>query len=262
MKRIAVAAIGALALVGLLTGAKGEAHAQDRSGALESRHRKFESPQNFAFEFRFSPYHPDIDGDPKLGGQRPYQDIFGTMSRLMISAELDWQAVRIPHFGTIGPGISAGYTSMGAPAPLLHPIAGQSPFSAENTGIDIFPFYLVAVARADVVSRELNIPLVPYAKAGLGYALWRAYNDGGTSSQRGTGVTGKGHTYGTQVAFGIALHLNVFDSYSARNLDNTMGVNNTYLFWEYYSADLTSFGSTTALRVGNTSWAAGLAFEF
>lgn len=249
----------AFAIASVALGISRQASAQDRSGALESRHRKFESPQNFAFELRFSPYRPDIDSDPALHGQRPYRDLFGTMPRLMISAELDWQVVRIPHFGTIGPGISAGYTSMGALAPLLK---DPSTLSGENTGLDIFPFYLVAVARADVVTRELNIPLVPYAKAGLGYALWRAYNDSGTSSQRGTGVTGKGHTYGTQLAFGVALHLNVFDQYSSRNLDNTMGVNNTYLFWEYYSADLTSFGSTTALRVGNTSWAAGLAFEF
>ncbi len=255
-RKIVAGAAAAFVLLGLAS----EARAQDRSGALESRHRKFESPQNFAFELRFSPYRPDVDGDPALRGNRPYRDIFGSMPRLMISAELDWQAVRIPHFGTIGPGISVGYTSMAALAPLVKKAPDGSTLSGENTDLDIFPFYLVAVARADVVSRELNIPLVPYAKAGLGYALWRAYNDGGTSNSHG--LNGKGHTYGTQVAFGVALQLNVFDSYSARNFDNTMGVNNTYLFWEYYSADLTSFGSTTALRVGNTSWAAGLAFEF
>ncbi len=258
MRRRFAVAVATLALLGITT----EARAQDRSNALESRHRKFESPQNFAFEFRFSPYRPDIDSDPALHGQRPYRDIFGSMPRLLIAAELDWQAVRIPHLGTLGPGISVGYTSMGAPAPLLKPGPNGQRLSGENTGLDLFPFYVVAVLRADVVTRELNIPLVPYAKAGLGYALWRAYNDGGTSSSRADGVTGKGHVYGTQVAFGVALHLNVFDAYSARNLDNTMGVNNTYLFWEYYSTDLTSFGSNTALRVGNTSWAAGLAFEF
>lgn len=257
MSRVSILASGVV--VAALLSAP-EARAQDRSGILETRHRSFESPQNFAFEFRFSPYRPDVDGDPALHGARPYHDIFGTMPRLLIAAELDWQAVRIPHFGTIGPGISVGYTSMAAPAPLKNPVAGQSPFAAENTDLDIFPFYLVAVARADMVTKELHVPLVPYAKAGVGYALWRAYNDAGTSSYNG--VNGKGHTYGTHVALGVALHLNMFDQYSARNLDTSLGVNNTYLFFEYYSSDLTSFSSSSALRVGNTSWAGGLAFEF
>jgi len=257
MMRAAMKRAAAVAIAGALLFVANAASAQERSGVLESRHRKYESPQNFAFEFRFSPYRPDIDGDPNLRGATPYRDIFGSMPRLLIAAELDWQALRIPHFGTIGPGVSVGYTSMAAPAPLAAPSTG---FSAENTSIDIFPFYLVAVARADVVTKELHIPLVPYAKAGVGYALWRAYNDGGTSQSHG--VPGKGHTYGTQAALGVALHLNVFDEYSARNMDNSLGVNNSYLFFEYYSSDFTSFGSTNALRVGNTSWAAGLAFEF
>jgi hypothetical protein len=261
MKRsIAVTALASAAAVGVLV-ASPDARAQERSNALESRHRRYESPQNFAFEFRFSPYNPDIDSDPSLRGSRPYRDIFGTMPRLMIAMELDWQILRIPHVGTLGPGISVGYTSMAALAPLKNkPTDGSSPLSGENTDIDIFPMYVVAVFRADAVTHELHIPLVPYVKAGLGYALWRSYNDSGTSQAQG--VNGKGHTYGTQVAAGVALHLNVFDEYSARNFDNQMGVNNTYIFWEYYSSDLTSFGSTTALRVGNTSWAAGLAFEF
>jgi hypothetical protein len=248
--------MGVAAMSAIATTVVSTASAQERSNVLESRHHKYESPQNFAFELRFSPYRPDIDGDPALHGATPYHDIFGSMPRLLIAAEFDWQALRIPHVGTLGPGISVGYTSMSAPAPL----ANQPGLSGENTSIDIFPFYAVAVLRFDVVTKELRVPLVPYAKAGVGYALWRAYNDGGTS-QAG-GVPGKGHSFGTQVAAGVALHLNAFDEYAARNLDNTMGVNNTYLFWEYYSLDLTGFSNGNTLRVGSSSWAAGLAFEF
>jgi hypothetical protein len=253
--------VSSAAAVAALLAMTGEAMAQDRGGSLGSAHRTFESPQHFAFEFRFSPYRPDIDSDPALGGHQPFTEIFGTTPRILVAAELDWQVVRIPHVGTFGPGISAGYTSMGATAPLRNPAPPPaSPLSGEQTSLDIFPFYAVAVLRADVLMREANIPLVPYVKAGLGYALWRASNDSGTSSSNG--VAGKGHSYGTQLALGLSLHLNAFDAYAAKEFDNTMGVNHTYLFFEYFSSNFSTLGPASQLRVGATTWAMGLAFEF
>ena len=253
----AAPAIAAIALVGAARDAK----AQDRGGAIGSAHRTFESPQHFAFEFRFSPFRPDIDSDPALHGQAPYSQIFGDSKRILIGAELDWQALRIPHLGTFGPGLGIGYTSMSAAAPLRKPPPPPaSPLSGEQTTLDIFPFYAVAVLRADVLAREASIPIVPYAKAGLGYALWRASNDNGTSSH--DNVAGKGHSYSTLVALGLSLDLNAFDAHAAKDFDNEMGINHTYLFFEYYSSDFTILGPASQLRVGTTSWATGLALEF
>jgi hypothetical protein len=132
--------------------------------------------------------------------------------------------------------------------------------SSEDTSLEIFPMYLAAVFRADVFMKEYRVPLVPYLKAGPALAFWRAYNDQGTSNVGG--VAGKGHTFGTNLALGLAFHLNVLDEYTARNFDNAMGVNHTYLYWEYYSLALTGIGQSDALRVGNNSWVLGLAFEF
>src|SRR3954447_26169276 len=106
--RVAAFALGALGLL-----ASREARADDESGVLDSRHHKYESPQNFAFEFRVARYLPNIDSDPAFGGKHPYADVFGTTPRIEIAAELDWQILRIPHVGTLGPGISIGYTAMG-----------------------------------------------------------------------------------------------------------------------------------------------------
>lgn len=262
MKRrlISLAAAPAIVAVALIATAR-DANAQDRGGSLGSAHRTFESPQHFAFELRFSPYRPDIDSDPALGGRAPYAQTFGTTPRILVAAELDWQVVRIPHVGTFGPGLSVGYTSMNATAPLRNPPPPPaSPLSGEQTTLSIYPFYAVAVLRADVLMREAHIPLVPYAKAGLGYALWRASNDNGTSNH--DNVPGKGHSYGTQLALGVSLHLNAFDAYAAKEFDNTMGVNHTYLFFEYYSSNFSTLGPASQLRVGATTWAMGLAFEF
>jgi hypothetical protein len=229
--------------------------AQDIPPARTAERHVYESPQNFALELRFGPYRPDVDSDPALTGT-PYRDIFGTTPRVAVGVELDWQLLRIPYVGTLGPGLGLGYTSISEKAP----ISGSTELSGQDTSLNVFPFWGVGVLRADVFARQWKIPLVPYAKAGLGFAFWRSYTDAGTSSTGG--VAGKGNTFGTYLGLGLAFHLNALDEYTARNFDSTFGVNNTYVFFEYYSLDLTGFGSKEALRVGNTTWAMGLAMEF
>ncbi len=254
MSRARALASLAFALGGAL--AAREAGAQERQDPLEGRHRSYESPQHFAFELRFLPYSPDIDTDPALHGATPYHTVFGSSARLMIGAEFDWQALRIPHLGTLGPGVAIGYTKMNAQATFLN---GQQ--SGETTSLEIIPAYAVAVFRADVFWRDARVPLVPYAKAGVGYAIWRASNTLGTSHFNGS--TGVGGSLGTQLALGVSLNLNPFDEYAARGFDEAMGVNNTYLFGELMRSDLSGLGvQSSPLRVGESSWVLGLAFEF
>jgi hypothetical protein len=257
-KNVRFGAIGAFALAAAMSA---DAHAQDREPEqLGAQRRDFESPQHFAAELRFASFSPDVDSDPALHGNAPYATAFGPNPRLLVSAEFDWQAYRIPHLGTIGPGVGVGYTTASRPAQFVVPHNGSTT-SGETTSLEIFPFYAVAVLRADVLWREIHIPLVPYAKLGIGYALWRATNTLGTSSYQG--ISGKGHSLGTEIALGLGLNLNVFDPYAAKNFDADMGVNNTYLFAEWTRSDLTGLGTQQdPLRVGGTSWTFGLAFEF
>jgi hypothetical protein len=268
----ALAVSSALMVVMILTAGEGEARADDETGVLMTGHRQFESPQNFNIELRFSPYTPRVDYDPSLSGT-PYTDTFGSSPRVEVAMEFDWEVLRIPHLGSLGPGLSLGYTEMSALAKLANPPAPPgNQYSAENTNLAIYPMYLVVVLRADVFDREAHIPLVPYLKVGLGMALWRAYNDGGTSSVpnpngNGTSIQGEGHTVGTQVALGVAFDLNVLDQHTAREFDNALGVNHTYIFGEAYVSGLTGLGQSHAMYVGNGSftapaWAFGLAFEF
>jgi hypothetical protein len=257
--------LGTLAVGGALLFLALPARADDESGVLDSRHHRYESPQNFALEFRFAPYKPRVDDAPELHGT-PYADAFGDNPRLEIATEFDWQALRIPHLGTLGPGVGVGYTSISRKALIkgCTPSPQNSCESAEDTSLEIFPMYAVVVLRADVVMRELHIPLVPYVKGGLGFAFWRASNTLGTSSATdgsGNDVSGKGHTWGTHIAAGLALHLNEFDNAAAVNLDNSVGINHTYAFFELMSAQLTGLGQKQALFVGTNTWVVGLAFE-
>jgi hypothetical protein len=45
-------------------------------------------------------------------------------------------------------------------------------------------------------------------------------------------------------------------------MDNATGINNTYVYFEYYALALNGIGQDSPLRVGTTSWAMGLPFEF
>jgi hypothetical protein len=246
-KRVVCLAVASLAL-----GAARPAHAIE-FGTPATTH-PYSSPQNFALELRFGPYKPDIDSEPGLTGT-PYANSFGDKGRFYIGMELDWQTFRIPRIGTIGPGAEIGRVSMSRPATT---VSGRP--SGDTYSLDIYPFYLSAVLRGDALWRDLGFPLVPYGKLGLGYAIWRASNTGGTSEANG--VSGKGSTWGIHYALGVAFALDVLDRGASVNMDNSTGINNTYVYLEYYSLALDGIGQTHPLRVGTTSWAAGLAFEF
>lgn len=248
----------AIALANLL--ASGAAGAQEFQDPIGGRSRKSESPQNFAVEIRFAPFYPAIDSDPRFNGQTPFKDFFGSAPRLLVSAEFDWQAYRIPHVGTIGPGFGAGFSTMSDPAQFQQEHNGTTE-SGETGTLQIVPLYLAAVLRVDVLWRQARVPIVPYAKAGLALAFWRASNTLGTS--RADGVLGEGESLGTHVALGIAVNLNPLDYYAATSFDDAMGVNNTYVFAEWTREDLDGLGvQSDPLRVGGTAWNFGLAFEF
>ncbi|MBX3190661.1 MAG: hypothetical protein KF819_26915 [Labilithrix sp.] len=214
----------------------------------------YASAQHFAFELRFSPYTPQIDDEPGLTGT-PFADSFGDKPRLYVGLELDWQVFRIPHFGTIGPGFSAGMVGMSRPATT---VSGRS--SSDEYSLSIYPLTLGGVLRADALWRDLGFPIVPYGKLGLGWAIWRATNTLGTATANG--ISGKGSTWGYNVALGAAFALDALDRGASRNMDNATGINNTYVYFEYYVLGLNGIGQEAPLRIGTASWATGLAFEF
>lgn len=239
------------------------ARAQD--SALGGPRRPTETPQNFAAEIRLGQYLPDVDSESGLAG-RPFEETFGTKKRWMIGGAFEWQAIRIPYFGTIGPGGSFGYTRLTArafvdPAAQGAPQAGRLPDrSGDETTMVLLPIFAYGVARVDTFDRNLGIPIVPYVKAGLGCALWRS--EGATGTSRVDGVAARGYTFGYMLAGGVAFNLNPLDPYTAKNFDSGVGVNHTYLFAEWSINALNGIGQSNALRLGDSTWTAGLAFDF
>lgn len=216
-----------------------------------------QSSQDFAFEIRVNSFKPEIDSAPGLRGT-PYESTFGSDAHIGLGAELDWQFFRNPHIGSFALGAGVGRWSTTAKA--LNYVDLKP--TGDDTTLHLWQFAGLGVFRLEALS-NIGIPLVPFAKAGMGYTLWRSYGPDGTYGSRVAGGNRAiGGSYGFQWSAGLALVLDALDPSSAKNLDEATGVNTTSLFVEYTDASLNKASSGSALRVGGETLTAGLALEF
>jgi hypothetical protein len=226
----------------------------DQFGAYGMEERgQVRSGQEAAFELRIGPYRPNVDD--KLQGS-PYQDIFGDSQRWHAGIEIDWQVFRIPRLLSLGPGVGMAYTRSSARAPL----ASGTGLSAQDTTLNIIPFHLVGVLRLDVLADRFNVPLCPYAKFGLGYAMWWS-KDGEETGRDADGIEAKDSSYGLVWALGVAARLDWLDPEDAANADSALGINHSALFLEYFGSDLGGFGSSDVMQVGTQTFVFGLMLE-
>ncbi len=220
-----------------------------------ARAERMMSPQSAAFEARFGPYSPQVDSEPGLKG-KPYEQVFGSGAQFYFGFEFDWQAVRIPWVGVLGPGFAWGYTHTSETAKVT--ATGQD--SGESTTITIYPMYVTAVLRADDLMRRTGFPIVPYGKIGVGLAPWNTGTSVGSSEY--AGVSGSGFSYGMQWALGGMLCLNGLDPRAAASLDETVGVNHVYIYGEWWRMALDGFGKDPpVMRVGTSTFTIGLALD-
>jgi hypothetical protein len=249
--KLAVALVGLSAFV-----AAAPARAEvDDLGAYGERHwSDQQSEQDMAIELRFGRYVPNVDDGL---AERPYERIFGSSNRYYVGFEADWQMLRIPYFGTLGPGFGIGFTRSSGSAI----IESTGERSDQPTSLSILPMYLVAVARVDVLAQELSIPIVPYAKLGLGYALWWTKSGDKTPEAPSDGRKGRGRSLGPQFALGVMLQLDWLDRDDVLSADASIGMNHSYLFAEWYRSELDGFGGDQ-LDAGTDTWMVGIAAEF
>jgi hypothetical protein len=211
-----------------------------------------ESPQEYAVEVRVGPYVPKVD-DEFGGSAQPFEDVFGNDNRYQFGFEVDWQLLRIPYFGTLGPGVGLSYTKLTGRG-----LAADGSPSGQKSSLTIAPAYAVGVLRFDLLVREFEIPLGAYAKLGLGAAMW-SINDGVRTATDDEGSKGRDISYGYQFALGGMFLLDFLDPGAAIQLDTDLGVNNSYWFFEWLVSDLDSGGSN--MQVGVNTWVTGLTLE-
>jgi hypothetical protein len=219
----------------------------------------YASPQHFMGELKFGPYKPNIDSE-FTNGAHPYEDIFGKDgTSLMIQGELDLQLWH--RFGSLGVGLASGFfTNTGHGL-----VTSTSQPSADEAALTIIPIELLAVYRFDVLTRW-RVPFVPYGKIGLCYYIWWMTAGGGELSSFTTADGSKtedarGGTFGWKGVLGLAFQLDVIDPDAARGMDSELGINHSYLFWEYGHTAVSGL-SGNGLHLGDNNWAAGIGFEF
>lgn len=218
----------------------------------------YSSPQWFYLEFKLGPYSPNVDSEFS-GSDNAFGHIFGDGSALMIKGELDVEVWR--PFGTLAIGGVFGYYNVSAEAYSDNGDATTPSDSTVRTGsetsLTLLPMALLAIYRFDWAAERFNIPLVPFVKFGINYTIWWTSIDGSTSKVDGD--EGKGGTFGLQFNAGVALLLDILEPSAAKTLDLEMGINHTYLFFEF--VQVSSVGENK-LNVGDSTWNGGLAFEF
>lgn len=215
------------------------------------------SPQNMAIELRVGQYLPDVDQEFG-GGATPFTDHFGAKKRWMLGLELDWQLLRLEKIGSLGPGVGFGYTSLQSRDYYDPPGEADREQAAEGSTLKVLPIYAVAVVRIDALHERTPVPLAFYGKAGLGYAYWWATYSDGLDVVEGTKANDT--SWGTTWSLGVSLLLDALDRRAANNMDASHGINNSYVFLEWYNSDLSGFGSNT-MQVGDSTWMTGIAFE-
>jgi len=227
----------------------------NEAAIVEGEH-PFRSPQHFAFELRFGPYRPDVDGEFN-GARTPYQDYFGDDRHLLTQIEVDYEFFH--GFGTLGAGVSFGYYSVTANSPLAN---GSGLPSGDSSTLKMVPMSLLAVYRFDRLLVTRGFPLVPYGKLGLDYAYWQITDGNGEIATDGMGGRGRGGTLGWHAALGLALVLDMFDPEAARDFDADLGVNHTALIFEGSHADISGLGQANRMHLGDTTWSLGILVQF
>jgi hypothetical protein len=222
---------------------------------------------------RVGPYVPGIDAQldkPTGKYDGPYEQMFGGYSILPV---IDVERFFYRGFGQAGLAVSLGY--MGKKAHAWE--AGSDPNDAmrpraegDNNTFRLFPLTLSAVYRFTYLDDEFGIPLVPYARAGLGYYVWwvtAPNGDFATSCTAGGDTMGcpkttaAGASLGFVGSVGLAIRAERIDESAARSMRES-GIEHAGFYGEYSVGKVDGFGSDKKLSVGDATWFAGVDFEF
>ena len=222
---------------------------------------------------RLGPYVPEIDDQlnmPQGDFAGPYEQMFGGWTILPM---LDVDFIILRQFGQLGVGVSLGYMGKKEKAWLANsdPNDPNRPRAeGDSNAFRLIPLPLNAVYRLSWFDDEFGVPLVPYAKAGLAYYIWwvTAPNGdfakaciGGGSTPDCPMTTAAGATMGFVGTIGLAIRAERIDEAAARSMRES-GIEHAGFYGELSMGKVDGFGSDKKLSVGDTTWFAGVDFEF
>ena len=217
-----------------------------------------ESPRRFLLELKFGPYRPNID-DAFSGSKTPYRDYFGDDSFLLSAVQFEVEFYQ--DAGTLSAGVGMAFGSVSGTGKLADGSA-----SSESTDLFLMPLNLSLSYHLDIFAEWWSVPLVPFVRGGFDYVVWWTTDGLGdvsdwAASQNASTKVGYGGVWGWHVGGGLKLLLDVMAPGMAKTFDTEIGVNNSYLFAEVVHLVADDFGAGDSLKLGDTTFLFGLAFQ-
>lgn len=208
---------------------------------------------------RLGPFLPSID-DERLDSM-PYDRMFGDGAWM---PSIDLHRLFTSRIGQLGGGMSVGY--FGKSADAWRPGSDTERAEGNGTSLRIIPFELTAIYRASQLDDNWGIPFVPYARGGLAYSLWWVRRPDGELSKACDGTMetcdrGIGGSLGLVGAAGLALRAERIDGDAARSMRDS-GIEHAGFYAEVSMSWVDGFGNEKKLSLGDTTWSAGVDFEF
>lgn len=218
------------------------------------------------FGIRLGPFLPSIDESGALDS-RPYERMFGGDAAWTPSFDL--HRVVTTRFGQFGAGLSFGFFGKTADSwePAADPMTLPTDRAPGNdTSLRIIPIEATAIYRLSQLDDNWGIPLVPYARGGLAYSLWWVRRPDGELSKACDGTMdtcdrGIGASAGLVGAVGLAIRGERIDADAARSMRDS-GLDHAGFYAEISTSWVNGFGSDKKLSLGDTTWSAGVDFEF
>lgn len=222
---------------------------------------------------RLGPYVPGIDDQVnmpigKFAG--PYEQMFGGNSWLPM---LDVERMLWRGAGQLGVGVSIGYLGKKARAwqgtgDSMNPDRPRTP--GDENKFRMIPLSLNATYRFTYLDDAFGIPVVPYARGGLAYYVWWITAPNGDIARSCIGpntgamcetTKGAGASLGVVGAIGLSIRAERIDASAARSMRES-GIEHAGFYAELNMGKVDGFGSDKKLSVGDTTWFAGVDFEF
>lgn len=254
-------------------------------GAAAPASAREDPPPRWGFELGAGPYQPQAGA----GRERVYYErIYATekdnslFEHRPLLKELELHYYWLTSFGLLGSSLRFGHWSVTAPTRVCgtedvplpcgqedvvpSPEGGVFPPDNSRPGNDrttltVLPFGVGLIYRMDLLKRHAPVPLVPYAKAGLDYYLWR--NTVGGKVSENDDRRGAGATLGVRAAVGVAFNFDWLEPSAALRARQSVDLADSYFFGEVSRIWADGFGDSTRLDL-STAWffKVGLALDF
>jgi hypothetical protein len=231
------------------------------------------TPARWLLSMGIGPYMPQIDPQVRgMPGPGPYEQMFGAHPSWIPALTLERVVAR--RFGSQWlAGITGAYLQTSAHAWAICTAEGERIGDCDGTPGDslrtrssstntfhLVPLSLIASYRYTQLDDEHVAPIVPYARVGLSDYAWWVHDPNAHVASYMTNSP-EGSSLGLQATIGVSLRAERIDSDAARSLRDS-GLLHGGFFFEVTAAWVNGFGNASKQSVGDTTWFAGVNFEF